>query len=73
MKTFDELYSSCFSGVTSPDGILTPLGVLKFEQLKGEQRKQWHFNHSKESLCEDTQVYRNYMNMFLYAIGVIGG
>ena len=73
MKTFDELYSSCFSGVTSPDGILTPLGALKFEQLKGEQRKQWHFNHSKESLCEDTQVYRNYMNMFLYAIGVIGG
>ena len=73
MPTFDELYSSCFSGVTQPDGILTPRGVLKYEQLSGDTKKQWHFNHQQNGLCADTQVYKNYMNMVLYAIGVLNG
>lgn len=73
MKTFRELYESCFSGIQSPDGILTPNGVLNFEQLKGDTKKQWHFNHQTSKVQNKTQVYRNYMNIVLYALGVLNG
>lgn len=72
MPQFRELYSSCFTGITQPDGVLTPQGVLKYEQLQGDTKKQWHFNH-QTGISEETQVYKNYMNMVFYAIGIIKG
>lgn len=74
METMTEMYQSCFSGITSVDGILTNRGLLKYEQLGGERTKSWHINHSMNGeASQKSYEYNSNIDMICYAYGVLQG
>lgn len=74
MATMTEMYQSCFSGITSVDGILTNKGLLKYEQLGGEKTKSWHLNHQMGGQAsQKSYKYKSDIDMICYAYGVLQG
>ena len=74
METMTEMYQSCFSGITSVDGILTNKGLLKYEQLSGEKTKSWHMNHTINGEANwQSYEYSRDIDMICYAYGVLDG
>ena len=74
METMTEMYQSCFSGITSVDGILTNRGLLKYEQLGGERTKSWHINHTVGGeASQKSYEYNSNIDMICYAYGVLQG
>lgn len=74
METMTEMYQSCFSGITSVDGILTNKGLLKYEQLSGEKTKSWHMNHTINGGANwQSYEYSRDIDMICYAYGVLDG
>lgn len=74
METMTEMYQSCFSGITSVDGILTNIGLLKYEQLGGERTKGWHLNHTMGGEANQKSYrYKSDIDMICYAYGILQG
>lgn len=72
METMTEMYQSCFSGITSVDGILTNRGLLKYEQLGGEKTKSWHMNHTINGEANwQSYEYSRDIDMICYAYQVL--
>lgn len=86
-KSMVDLYQSCFSGISTPDGILTKKGLLSFDKV-GDTYK-FVYNHSgltgsevdkmnssdprKLKYLTNKGVYGQYYNAIMYAIGVTLG
>lgn len=87
MKSLDDLYMSCFSGITTPDGILTNRGLLSFIKSTGTMNYKFVYNKTDISKEEEQDVtspkyiaysqqkskYGQYYKAVMYAIGVVAG
>lgn len=81
MKSLYDLYMACYSGITTPDGILTNKGLLSFDKINGKYK--FVYNHvdidannkdvtSPEYIKykQNGSEYGKYYKAIMYAIGV---
>lgn len=88
LSSFRALYSSCYSGITAPDGILTNEGLLSFEnpvngKVKGEVLAEAHkkadTNGNRRAFILNhgkigqQKQYLSLYNAVMYAYGVLYG
>lgn len=89
MASFRALYESCYSGITSPDGILTDDGILAFEKpIKGttkaeetsadaKHKAEIHGNNRvfmmNHGRLNQAKSYTNLYKAIMYAYGVSYG
>lgn len=87
IKSLSELYASCFSGITAPDGILTNKGLLSLDRVGGKYK--FLYNHADYIPKPDEKAdyknaeyvkysqnkgrYGQYYKAIMYAIGVTLG
>lgn len=80
VASLTDLYKSCYSGISSPDGILTSKGLLSVDTVKDENGKlvrKFTYNHSdgtsEAKEIRNRRIYNQDYKALLYAIGVLTG
>lgn len=77
MKSFEELYASCYSGITFPDGVLTDKGILSLDKVQGTTQRRFVYNHSDDEKSiewlKNKGNYGRYYNAVMYSMGVVAG